>query len=58
MPYERVRELFTVFEPYQIEIPYCGKTNLDKLCILLSKGEINNCNLKKYSFFQNINLIE
>ena len=58
LPYERVRQLFTNFEPYNIEIPFCGKTDIYKLSIFFSNNNVNNSNMQKYIFFQNINLIE
>jgi len=54
----RVRELFTLFEEYDIgEIPYCGKPDFDELNEFLNLHGININIFELQSYFKNDNFV-
>jgi 5'-3' exonuclease len=46
--YERTRELFTVFKPFDVQnIPYCGKPNFPEFQKFLTKNNLQQINQEK-----------
>lgn len=58
--HERVRQLFTEFEDYNIkDIPYCGQPNFDKLQEFISENKLNvNIDNLRKAFSENIIIFE